>query len=123
MDTPVTERKKQKKEIQPHFLQELFTRCRGNAVRIKEVLKEEYDVDIGYTTLKTAIRKAELRQNIQRVGEYCFSPGEEMQHDTSPHWVILDGKKTKAQCASLILGYSRKLFIQYYLHIPIQFGR
>jgi hypothetical protein len=37
-----------------------------------------------------------------------------MQHNTSPHLVLLGGKKVKAQCAGLVLAYSRKLFIQYY---------
>ena len=37
-----------------------------------------------------------------------------MQHDTSPHPVLIGDKKVKAQCAGLVLGYSRKLFIQYY---------
>lgn len=112
-DVSTSQIRKNKAEIQA-ILPDLFKRCRGNAVRIKEVLKKEYDLDIGYTTLKNMIQKAGLRQPVRRVGEYCFSPGEEMQHDTSPHWVILDGKKVKAQCASLILGYSRKLFIVYY---------
>ena len=47
-------------------------------------------------------------------GTYTFGPGEEMQHDTSPHPLILGGKPVKAQCASLILAYSRLLFIAYY---------
>jgi hypothetical protein len=37
-----------------------------------------------------------------------------MQHDTSPHRVLLAGKPVMAQCASLILAYSRFLFVQYY---------
>ncbi len=37
-----------------------------------------------------------------------------MQHDTSPHQVFLGERKVKAQCAGLVLGYSKKLFIQYY---------
>lgn len=49
-----------------------------------------------------------------RSGVYEFGPGEEMQHDTSPHRPILCGKKVTAQCASLTLGYCRKLFVQYY---------
>ncbi|EKE09028.1 MAG: hypothetical protein ACD_16C00223G0007 [uncultured bacterium] len=101
-------------KIELNFLRELFTRCRGNAVRIKEILKEENDIDIGYTTLKYAIQRAGLRAPLKRVGEYCFDPGHEMQHDTSPHWVLLENKKIKVQCASLVLGYSRKLFMQYY---------
>jgi hypothetical protein len=62
------------------------------------------------------VRDLELREDKQRKrsGTYEFGPGEEMQHDTSPHPVELGGKKVKAQCASLVLAYSRKLFIQYY---------
>jgi hypothetical protein len=37
-----------------------------------------------------------------------------MQHDTSPHQVLLGEKMVKAQCAALVLGYSRAVFIQYY---------
>jgi hypothetical protein len=37
-----------------------------------------------------------------------------MQHDTSPHKVQLAGKPITAQCASLTLAYSRRLYVQYY---------
>jgi hypothetical protein len=47
-------------------------------------------------------------------GEYHFEPGEEMQHDTSPHEVELAGKKRKVQTASAVLCYSRMLFFQCY---------
>ena len=113
VDISFQPRKNKETDIYP-LLTELFTRCLGNAVRIKEVLGEEYAVNIGYTTLKRYIQNAELRAPLKRVGEYCFNPGEEMQHDTSPHWVLLGDKKIKVQCASLVLGYSRKLFMQYY---------
>lgn len=48
------------------------------------------------------------------VGRYHFSPGEEMQHDTSPHEVELGGKRRKVQTASAVLCYSRMLFFQIY---------
>ena len=47
-------------------------------------------------------------------GQYDFAPGEEMQHDTSPHEVELAGKKRKVQTASAVLCYSRMLFFQCY---------
>lgn len=50
----------------------------------------------------------------RRAGTYNFGPGVEMQHDTSPHKVVVGGRKLIAQCASLVLSYSRRLFIQYY---------
>ena len=46
----------------------------------------------------------------KRAGIYHFGPGEEMQHDTSPHTMVLNGRKGTAQCASLVLCYSRRLF-------------
>ena len=45
-------------------------------------------------------------------GQYHFAPGEEMQHDTSPHELELAGKKRKVQTASAVLCYSRMLFFQ-----------
>jgi len=47
-------------------------------------------------------------------GQYHFAPGEEMQHDTSPHEVELAGRKRKVQTASAVLCYSRMLFFQCY---------
>ena len=47
-------------------------------------------------------------------GQYHFEPGEETQHDTSPHEVELAGKKRKVQTASAVLCYSRMLFFQCY---------
>ena len=47
-------------------------------------------------------------------GQYHFEPGEEMQHDTSPHELELAGKKRKVQTASAVLCYSRMLFFQCY---------
>ncbi len=47
-------------------------------------------------------------------GQYGFSPGTELQHDTSPHEVELAGRKRKVQTASAVLCYSRMLFFQCY---------
>jgi hypothetical protein len=47
-------------------------------------------------------------------GRYEFGPGEEMQHDTSPHEIELAGKKRKVQTASAVLCYSRMMFVQCY---------
>ena len=50
----------------------------------------------------------------KRSGEYEFGPGQEIQHDTSPHQVIIGKKQVKAQCAGLILAFSRKIYVHYY---------
>ncbi len=98
------------------LVREHFYFCKGNAVRIQEFLNEKYGVDIPYSSLTRLVRELELREEKKkgRVGQYRFGPGKEAQHDTSPHRLMLGGKKITAQCASLTLGYCRKLFIQYY---------
>jgi transposase len=95
-------------------LEEAFRRVRGNGVRVQEVLASESGLQVPYSTLTRWIREAELRDPPRRSGEYHQAPGEEMQHDTSPHRVVLSGKTVSAQCAGLTLAYSRRLFFQYY---------
>jgi hypothetical protein len=85
-------------------------------VRVQEILQDEYGRSVPYSTLTRIVQHLDLREDPKkrRSGTYAFGPGQEMQHDTSPHGVLLGGKKVKAQCAGLVLAYSRKLFIQYY---------
>jgi hypothetical protein len=95
-------------------LEEAFKRAGGNGVRVQELLANESGLNVPYSTLTRWIREAQLRDPPKRSGEYHQAPGEEMQHDTSPHRVVLSGKAVTAQCAGLTLAYSRRLFIQYY---------
>jgi hypothetical protein len=37
-----------------------------------------------------------------------------MQHDTSPYNIQIGGKKVKRHCASLVFGFSRMMYIQFY---------
>ena len=97
------------------LIQLLLKSCRGNLVRVHEVLAEEYQRELAYSTLTHLVRRLQLREGTtKRFGEYCFDPGDEMQHDTSPHKVVIDGKTIVAQCASLVFGFSRMIFVQYY---------
>ena len=104
-------------KYEQHFsvIRDLFRECRGNVVRVQEELSARFNIDIPYPTLTWLIRKHEIRGiKKKRSGEYHFEVGEEMQHDTSPHDLKLDGRKVRAQCASLVLAYSRKIYVQYY---------
>lgn len=97
-------------------MREAFGDCKGNVVRMREVLTEKHGLDIAYSTLTRMVREMELRESgpTRRTGRYIFGPGEEMQHDTSPHRVTLNGKPVTAQCAALVLAYSRRAVIRYY---------
>jgi len=82
---------------------------------VREELAACHDVEIPYQTLTWLIRKHQIRTPTpQRAGRYHFKPGEEMQHDTSPHRLKLGSQTITAECASLVLSYSRRIFIQYY---------
>jgi hypothetical protein len=95
-------------------LQAAYARAGGNAARIQQLLADEHGLVVSYSTLTRWIRDAGLRTPPARAGEYHFRPGEEMQHDTSPHRLTLGDHLVTAQCAGLVLAYSRRLFIQYY---------
>jgi transposase len=92
-----------------------YERARGNVVRVRELLADD-GLDVPYSTLTRWVREAGLRQPPRRAGAYEFAPGQEMQHDTSPHRVTFAGaaRSVTAQCAGLVLAYSRRLFVQYY---------
>ena len=96
------------------LIKETYLLCRGNVVRVQEML-EDRGISIGYSTLTRIAREHGLREPCkQRAGAYTFEPGIEMQHDTSPHSLVLGGKSITAQCAAIALAYSRRLFIRYY---------
>jgi transposase len=95
-------------------LQAAFEKARGNVARAQQLLADEQDLNVAYSTLTRWVRQAGLRTPPPRAGEYSFAPGEEMQHDTSPHRVSVGGRLVTAQCAALVLAYSRRLFVLYY---------
>jgi hypothetical protein len=93
---------------------DLFPECKGNLVRVHEDLIAA-GADLSYPALTAFCRRQGIGQKpIVPSGRYQFDPGEEMQHDTSPHEVVIAGKKRKAQTASGVLCYSRMLFFQIY---------
>lgn len=110
-EAPALERQ-EKAEAHEAKIRELYTKCGGNLVRVHEELAAA-GVALAYTTLTGFCRRRGIGQEPkQRTGRYSFEPGEEMQHDTSPHDVQIGGKRRRVQCASLVLCYSRMVFAQ-----------
>jgi len=100
--------------LTPHLerIRELHQRCEGNRVRVAELLAAE-GVTVRYSTLTHFCRRHGIgTRPKQRAGHYHFDPGEEMQHDTSPHTVAVGDRRRPLQCASLVLCYSRMIFAQ-----------
>ena len=109
-----------RKRKEPAYLQHLelirqvFRECRGNAVRVQEILARHHKLNIGYSTLTRMLRDLEIRKPKPPVGTYTFQPGQEMQFDTSPHRVLVGDRQMTLQCAVLVLAHSRYLYARYF---------
>jgi transposase len=102
--------------VEPYRRQilELFGTCKGNLVRVHEELTAS-GAELSYPALTAFCRRHGIGQApAEPAGRYAFEPGEELQHDTSPHELELGGKRRKVQTASAVLCYSRMLFFQCY---------
>ena len=96
-------------------LRKLHAKCEGNMVRVWEELILQHGVSVPYTTMTRFCRERGIGVlEKQRAGRIVTGPGVEMQHDTSPYTIEIGGKKEKRQCASLVLGYSRRMYIRFY---------
>ena len=113
-EVPALEREEKAEPYEAKIV-ELYGRCSGNLVRVHEELAAA-GVVIAYPTLTGFCRRHGIGQKPkERTGQYHFEPGEEMQHDTSPHDVTIGGKRRRVQCASLVLCYSRMIFAMVFL--------
>lgn len=90
---------------------ELYASCRGNLVRVHEELTAEGAV-LSYQALTGFCRRHEIgRAPKPPAGNYDFAPGQEMQHDTSPFSWAIGGATRIIHIASLVLCFSRMIFI------------
>jgi transposase len=93
---------------------ELLPRCKHNLVRVHEEIVAA-GATLSYPALTAYCRRHGIgHEPPVPVGQYHFEPGEEAQHDTSPHAPVIGGKARRAQTASMALCYSRMLFFQLY---------
>jgi hypothetical protein len=104
----------EKAEPYRQMILDLFPACKGNLVRVHEELIGS-GASMSYSALTDFCRRQGIGQEpIVPAGRYHFEPGEETQHDTSPHEVQLAGKQHKVQTASAVLCYSHMVFFQCY---------
>lgn len=92
----------------------LHAQCKGNLVRVHEELLA-LGAAVSYSALTAFCRVAQIGHAPKLpAGQYVFAPGEEMQHDTSPHQAEIGGRLRRVQTASLVLCFSRLWFFQLY---------
>jgi predicted transcriptional regulator len=93
---------------------ELIASCKGNLVRVHEELVHS-GADFSYQALTAYCRRHAIgHPPAPPAGRYHFEPGQEMQHDTSPHEAVIGARTRRVQTAALALCYSRMLFVQCY---------
>jgi len=91
---------------------ELYAACKGNLVRVHEELLLA-GAELSYQALTAFCRRHGIGYTRPApAGRYEFEPGQEMQHDTSPHQADIAGRRTAVQTASLVLCFSRMLLFQ-----------
>ncbi len=106
--------RKEKADGHEDEIRALYAACKGNLIRVHEELTAK-GARLSYQALTGFCRRHGIGfKPVQPAGRYHFKPGEEMQHDTSPHDAQLGGCIRRVQTASLVLCYSRLRFIQCY---------
>jgi transposase len=93
---------------------ELYTQYKGHLGRVHEALTER-GATLSYAALTAFCRRHDIGGTPPPpAGRYHFQPGQEMQHDTSPHEAKIDGILTRVQSASLVMCHARMMFFQHY---------
>jgi transposase len=110
---PLVERRELAEPYRDQIL-ELHAACRGHMGRVHEELAKQ-GATLSYQALTAFCRRHGIGYEAPLpAGRYEFAPGEEMQHDTSPHRAMMKGVLVSVQTASLVLCYSRLVYFQMY---------
>ena len=104
-------------DISDTLLEKLYRECDGYIQRIHEILTEEHNVAIGYSTLTRLLRNKGIgEEKTNRSSQIPDLPGEEMQHDTTVYQILIGSKKQKIVCSGLYLRYSKMRYIKFFRH-------
>jgi hypothetical protein len=107
--------RKDKLQIDAQLLERLYHECNGWIQRIHEKLREEENIEVGYSTLTRMLRDVGLsRGEAVRCDRVADEPGAEMQHDTTVYLVALADKRTKLIASLLYLRYSKRRYLKFY---------
>ena len=114
-EVPRVERTEKAEPYREQIL-DLHAKCSGNLVLVHEGLLAQ-GAQLSYQALTGFCRRHGIGYEPRKpAGRYVFEPGQEMQHDTSPHDVKIGGVLRRVQTASVVLAWSRMIFIQLYPH-------
>jgi transposase len=108
-------KRREKHEIDPELLRQLYAECDGWIQRVHEKLAEEKSVTIPYPTLTRKLRALGVgAPREERCARFPDEPGAEMQHDTSVYTILLGGHRTRVIASLLYLRYSKRRYLKFY---------
>ncbi len=116
---PLPKTRCDKKELDEDMVRELYKKCTGHIQRVHEILTEEHNINIGYSTLTQFIRAKGVGKSphsSKRHHRVEDVPGEEMQHDTSPYRLKIGKSAVKVVCSALYFRYSKMRYVRFYLN-------
>ncbi len=107
--------RKDKIEINPELLRQVYVQCQGWVQRIHEILIEEHHIQIGYSTLTRQIRSLDLaNKKNSRCDQVADEPGKEMQHDTSPYRHQVGDKVVPIIASLIYYRYCKIRYLKFY---------
>ena len=108
-EVPALIRSEKAEPFRQQILEE-WANCKGNLVRVHEELVGR-GLTLSYSALTAFCRRHGIGQQPRLPsGVYEFQPGEELQHDTSPHLIEIAGKaETRAELVTAIRALDRVL--------------
>ena len=102
-------------ELDLELLRRLYRECDGWIERVHEKLREEEQIEVGYSTLTRILREQGISKPAKpRCDRVPDQPGAEMQHDTSPYRLRLAGIWTPVIASLLYLRYSKRKYLKFY---------
>ncbi len=110
-----TKQRSDKKEVDVELLRSLYADCNGYIQRVHEILSEEHDIKIAYSTLSRLIRSHNIGRKINsRCDQVDDVSGEEMQHDTTTYRLKIGKTSMNLVCSGFYLRYSKMRYIKFY---------
>ena len=109
--------RRDKIQIDPELLRQLYAECDGFAKRVYEKLVEEHGMAVAYATVTRMLREHSIsRPAKQRCDEVPDQPGAEMQHDTTRYLVAMGRAMVWVVASLLYLRYAKRRYLKFYRH-------
>ncbi len=108
-------RRKDEIKLDTERIEQLYRECEGRVQRVHEILVETDGVRVAYSTLSRKLRDMGLGTvKKPRAARVPDAEGQEMQHDTTVHFVQVGSKKIKLVASLLYFRYSKVRYLKFY---------